>query len=437
MERGRDGTGRDGLERRTQRDGKRHIAERRYNRETVRVSTPPSASRLHQHPRPLPIPPPRSLPAPLHPNLSSRLPLSPFLPPPGPAWFVKTRCAPSRHSRDPRVYIHTTTVMHKLVTSPPTPPEKETCRRRRQGSTDQMGVDPVQGNTPREDKPSRGERRRAGAEGVTANPTMVRGSNGATAPLGSSTDTGTATGEGHQAMKSAPAEGLISSRTRSRTRIAATVSARSSAGGRGGQLPTGLIHRASPHQPTMARMASSATHSQPAPSLPEQSLDTSGASQPPKTEMGPPLTAPRPLGASSTPTIEGAPLTGEAPPQTSGSAQPPQRHQRPWPAMPPIAQPTVFESRTLQPSSRKQSQSPIQPPPAISVPFSTPSTTAQPPSATSPPARSPIASSPSPVTVTVATAAAAAADSWPSLDSDTSLATRCSPCARNVIAGSE
>ena len=32
------------------------------------------------------------------------------------AWLVKTRRAPSRHSRDARVYGHTTTAMHKLST---------------------------------------------------------------------------------------------------------------------------------------------------------------------------------------------------------------------------------------------------------------------------------------------------------------------------------
>ena len=35
------------------------------------------------------------------------------------AWLVKTRCAPSRHSRDARVYGHTTTAMHKVSTPPP------------------------------------------------------------------------------------------------------------------------------------------------------------------------------------------------------------------------------------------------------------------------------------------------------------------------------
>ena len=37
-----------------------------------------------------------------------------------PAWLVKTRRAPPRHSRDARVYGHTTTAMHKLSTPPPT-----------------------------------------------------------------------------------------------------------------------------------------------------------------------------------------------------------------------------------------------------------------------------------------------------------------------------
>ena len=35
------------------------------------------------------------------------------------AWLVKTRRAPSRHSRDARVYGHTTTAMHQLSTPPP------------------------------------------------------------------------------------------------------------------------------------------------------------------------------------------------------------------------------------------------------------------------------------------------------------------------------
>ena len=38
-----------------------------------------------------------------------------------PGW-VKIRHAPSRHSRDARVYGHTTTAMHKLSTPPPPPP---------------------------------------------------------------------------------------------------------------------------------------------------------------------------------------------------------------------------------------------------------------------------------------------------------------------------
>ena len=38
------------------------------------------------------------------------------------AWLVKTRRAPSRHSRDARVYGHMTTAMHKLSTSSPPPP---------------------------------------------------------------------------------------------------------------------------------------------------------------------------------------------------------------------------------------------------------------------------------------------------------------------------
>ena len=35
------------------------------------------------------------------------------------AWLVKTRRAPSRQSRDARVYGHTSTAKHKLSTPPP------------------------------------------------------------------------------------------------------------------------------------------------------------------------------------------------------------------------------------------------------------------------------------------------------------------------------
>ena len=38
-----------------------------------------------------------------------------------PAWVVKTLRAPSRNSRDARVYGHTTTAMHKQSTPPPPP----------------------------------------------------------------------------------------------------------------------------------------------------------------------------------------------------------------------------------------------------------------------------------------------------------------------------
>ena len=42
-----------------------------------------------------------------------------------PAWLLKTRRAPSRHSRDARVYGYTITAMHKLSTPPPPrPPTK-------------------------------------------------------------------------------------------------------------------------------------------------------------------------------------------------------------------------------------------------------------------------------------------------------------------------
>ena len=41
-------------------------------------------------------------------------------------WLVKSRRAPSRHSRDARVYGHTTTAMHKLSTPPP-PLQNQRC----------------------------------------------------------------------------------------------------------------------------------------------------------------------------------------------------------------------------------------------------------------------------------------------------------------------
>ena len=177
----------------------------------------------------------------------------------------------------------------------PIPAERETSGGRRQESNDWMKVDPVQGSTSQED-PSRREGRRAGAGRDDRPPNSdnapKRGLDGATQRLGSSTSTGTAAGKGRRATNSTPAEGLISSRTRARTRLAATISARSSDGGRGRQLFTGLFRGVSPHQPTMARMESPATHSRPAQSLPEQPPDTSGASQPPTAALVPPTTAP-------------------------------------------------------------------------------------------------------------------------------------------------
>ena len=177
-------------------------------------------------------------------------------------------------------------------------------------------------------------------------------------------------------MTSAPAKGLISSRTRACTGISAAVSARSSHWGVGwGEFHTGLILRASPHQPTMARMESLATYMQPAPTLPEQSPDTPGSSQSPITELRPPLTAPFLIGGSRTSVIKGSPLPGEVPSQTPGLAQLLQPRQPPWPTMPSIAQLTVFVSYQLQPPSRGQPQLSIQLPPVISVPVLTPPTT--------------------------------------------------------------
>ena len=105
---------------------------------------------------------------------------------------------------------------------PPTPAERETCGGRRPESIDQMEVDPVQGITLQEDNPSRRERRRAGAGRGDHQPNSgnapERGFDGAAPRLGSSTSPGTTAGEGQRATNSTPAEGLISSRTRARTR---------------------------------------------------------------------------------------------------------------------------------------------------------------------------------------------------------------------------
>ena len=269
-----------------------------------------------------------------------------------------------------------------------------------------MKVDPVQGSTPREDNPSRRESRRAGAGRGDRQPNSgnasERSSDWATPRLGLSTSPGTAAGERRRATISTPAEGLIYSRTRTRTRLAATISARSSGGGRGRQLFTGLFRGVSPHQPTIARMESSATYSQPPQSLPEQPPDTPGASQPPTTELVSPLTTPLALEDSSTSVIEGAPLTGDPPFPLGGSSSPvikgaPQTREIPPQTSGP-AQAPIFESRPPQPASRGKFQSSIHPSLAISVLASNPPTTPQLSSATSPSARPPTTSSPSPPT---------------------------------------
>ena len=81
----------------------------------------------------------------------------------------------------------------------------------------------------KKDNPSRRERGRTGAgrggRQHNSDTALEQGSNGAKPPLESSTAPGTATGEGRRATNRAPAEGPISSRTRSRTSIAAAISA--------------------------------------------------------------------------------------------------------------------------------------------------------------------------------------------------------------------
>ena len=97
--------------------------------------SPSTSPNLPSPPAPPPPPPralcPAFLPPPVHPlylwipaHSARRLPLNPphhgasRLVQAMPAWLVKTRRALPRHSRDARVYGHTTTAMSKLSTPP-------------------------------------------------------------------------------------------------------------------------------------------------------------------------------------------------------------------------------------------------------------------------------------------------------------------------------
>ena len=119
---------------------------------------------------------------------------------------------------------------------------------------------------------------RVGARGGLRHPdngtTMGRATNGVAAPLGSSTAAGTATDERRPAVTRIPAEGLISTRTRARTRMAVRAGTPSSDWGGGRQILTEPLHRVSPQQPTMMWLTSSTTPVEPIPSPPESSPDT-------------------------------------------------------------------------------------------------------------------------------------------------------------------
>ena len=94
---------------------------------------------------------------------------------------------------------------------------------------DLMETEPVQREALQEDNTPTRERARVGARGGLCHPdsgtTLGRGSNGAAAPLGSPTGAGTATDERRRAITTVSAEGLLSTRTSARTRIAARAGA--------------------------------------------------------------------------------------------------------------------------------------------------------------------------------------------------------------------
>ena len=124
-------------------------------------------------------------------------------------------------------------------------------------------------------------------------------------------------------MTRVPTEGLISTRTRARTRMAARVGTRSSDGGGGRQIPTEPIHRVFPQQPTMTLLASSTTPVEPIPLSPESCPYTPSLQQqaretmqsPAATGPGSPLTTTCPLEGSRIPVIEGLPPSPPPAPQ--------------------------------------------------------------------------------------------------------------------------
>ena len=69
------------------------------------------------------------------------------------AWVVKTRRAPSRHSRDARVYGHTTMAMHKTSTPPASSPPHPLYRRMTRRTLWRRGRAPFscRGSSPQEE----------------------------------------------------------------------------------------------------------------------------------------------------------------------------------------------------------------------------------------------------------------------------------------------
>ena len=205
--------------------------------------------------------------------------------------------------------------------------QRATGLQRNQQCTNFTEVEPVQAEVPLEDNAPNRERGRVGARGDLRHPengtTLGRATNGVAAPLGSSTAAGTAIDQRRPAVPRVPAESLISTSNRARTRTAARDGTRSSDGGEGRQIPTEPLHGVSPQQPTMTRLTSSTTPMEPIPLPPESSSDTprlqhqarETMQSPAATGPGSSLTTTLPLEGSRIPVIEGSPPSPPPAPQ--------------------------------------------------------------------------------------------------------------------------
>lgn len=89
--------------------------------------------------------------------------------------------------------------------------------------------------------------------------TSLRDSNGATAPLGLSTGTETATGDGRRATTNFTCGGAYLLQNKGAHPDSCCHQHTITGRGEAGQLPIGLIHRASPHQPNVWACAAAAT----------------------------------------------------------------------------------------------------------------------------------------------------------------------------------